>query len=116
MAKERKTVLSAVPSPVAITPDVEPAPASGSTTSRPAPSRAAREPVRRLKGRAPDPRETGAAAALYARVPENTKRNVDVAAAMLGCKLADVVAAVLAEAVDPKDAEKMAALERLVSR
>ncbi len=118
MAKERKTSLAAVPSPVAATDAPQPArqvaapPAVAATPT--VPTRAPRKS--RASRRAPDPRESGAAAALYARIPSSTKRNLDIAAAMTGADLATVVSAILGEYVDPQDPGKMDTLARLLAR
>lgn len=62
-----------------------------------------------------DARSSEHIAALYARVPATTKRRLDIATAMSGHSLSDVVTALLDEYVDPGDADKQAALERLLS-
>lgn len=117
MAKERKTSLAAVPSPVAAT-DAQPAPQAAAPPAVAAtPAVRTRAPRKsRGSGRAPDPRESRAAAALYARIPSSTKRNLDIAAAMTGADLATVVSAILGEYVDPQDPGKMDTLARLLDR
>lgn len=118
MAKERKTSLAAVPSPVAATDAPQPAPRAAEPPAvAAAPTAQARASRRsRASGHAPDPRESGAAAALYARIPSSTKRNLNIAAAMTGADLATVVSAILGEYVDPQDPKKMDALSRLLDR
>ncbi len=117
MAKERKTSLAAVPSPVAATDAPQPAPSAAGPAAATTPAVRTRAPRKaRASGRAPDPRESGAAAALYARIPSSTKRNLDIAAAMTGADLATVVSAILGEYVDPQDPGKMDTLARLLDR
>ena len=100
MAKERRARLAPRPAP-----DAAAAAAVGeasATTSAP-PRRARR-----------DTRSSEHIAALYARVPAATKRRLDVATAMTGRSLSEVVTALIDEYVDPGDADKQAALQRLL--
>jgi predicted DNA-binding protein len=96
--KKRRATLAPRPAPVATNrADVEASPVA------PAPPR-----VRR------DTRSSEEVAALYVRLPATTKRRLDVAAAMTGRNLSDVIAALLEQHVDPTDTRKQAALERLL--
>jgi hypothetical protein len=63
-----------------------------------------------------DPRASEHVAALYARVPAATKRRLDIAAAMMGCNLNEVVTALLDAHVDPTDVDKQRALQQLLAR
>ena len=96
--KKRRATLAPRPAPVAK--DVAPVEAP---VVAPAPRR-----VRR------DTRSSEEVAALYVRLPATTKRRLDVAAAMCGRNLSDVIAALLEQHVDPADPGKQAALERLL--
>ena len=97
--KKRRATLAPRPAPAAT--DVAPAAARPAVAS--APPR-----VRR------DTRSSEEVAALYVRLPATTKRRLDVAAAMTGRNLSDVIAALLEQHVDPTDRGKQAALERLL--
>jgi len=77
MAKERRARLAPRPAP-------EAAPAAIAEASAIAPAR-------------PDPRSSAHIAALYVRVPALTKRRLDVATAMTGRSLGEVVTALLDE-------------------
>jgi len=98
-AKKRRATLAPRPAPVAT--DVAPVKARPVVAS--APPR-----VRR------DTRSSDEVAALYVRLPATTKRRLDVAAAMTGRNLSDVIAALVERHVDPSDPGKQAALERLL--
>ena len=99
MAKERRARLAPRPAPVE---------AATATTVTQAPAQAPRR-VRH------DTRSSEHIAALYARVPTATKRRLDVATAMTGRSLSEVVTALLDEYVDPGNADKQAALQRLLA-
>ena len=87
-----------------------PAPVATDVAHDEAPPEVAPEPrsVRR------DTRSSEEVAALYVRLPATTKRRLDVAAAMIGRNLSEVIAALLEQHVDPTDRGKQAALERLL--
>jgi hypothetical protein len=101
MAKERRARLAPRPAPDAA--DV----AESLTAS---PSATAPRHSRR------DVRSSEHVAALYARVPAATKRRLDIATAMAGRNLSDVLTALLDAHVDPADANKQSALEQLLRR
>jgi hypothetical protein len=98
MAKERRARLAPRPAPDAAAVVVGEA-------SAPAPARRMRR----------DTRSSEHIAALYARVPAASKRRLDVATAMTGHSLSEVVTALLDEYIDPGDADKQAALQRLLA-
>ena len=97
MAKERRARLAPRPAPEAA------ATVESIAPSTPVPRRARR-----------DVRSTEHVAALYARVPADTKRRLDIASAMAGRNLSDVVTALLDAHVDPADPDKQFALEQLL--
>jgi hypothetical protein len=99
MTKQRRATLTplAAPGAPAAVASEAPAPAVGSRRGR------------------RDRRSSEAVAALYARVPASTKRRLDIAVAMTGRNLSDVVTALLDEHVDPSDPDKQAALEQLLN-
>jgi hypothetical protein len=99
MAKERRARLAPRPAPVE----------SGAATAVAQAPAAAPGRVRH------DTRSSEHIAALYARIPAATKRRLDVATAMTGRSLSEVVTALLDEYVDPGDADKQAALQRLLA-
>lgn len=100
-AGEKKRRATLAPRPAPVTTDV--AHVEAPPVVPPAPRR-----VRR------DTRSSEEVAALYVRLPASTKRRLDVAAAMCGRNLSEVVAALLERHVDPADPGKQAALERLL--
>lgn len=102
MAKERRARLAPRPAPDAA--DVAES-LTGSPPSVTAPRRSRR-----------DVRSSEHVAALYARVPTATKRRLDIATAMAGRNLSDVLTALLDAHVDPADANKQSALEQLLRR
>jgi len=99
-AKQRRARLAPRPAP-----DAAAAAVGEVSTPAPAAARAGRR----------DTRSSEHVAALYARVPTATKRRLDVATAMTGRSLSEVVTALLDEYVDPGDADKEAALQRLLA-
>lgn len=99
MAKERRARLAPRPAPV-------------ETTTATAVAQAPAPAPRRVRH---DTRSSEHIAALYARIPAATKRRLDVATAMTGRSLSEVVTALLDEYVDPGDADKQAALQRLLA-
>ena len=103
MAKERRARLAPRPAPDAAATATAAGDVALATSTRQA--RQARQ----------DARSSEHIAALYARVPTATKRRLDIATAMSGRSLSEVVTALLDEYVDPGDANKQAALERLLS-
>jgi predicted DNA-binding protein len=102
MPKERRVRLAPVPAP-----SVEP---SAALAAASVPGAATARRARR------DVRASEHVAALYARVPAETKRRLDIATAMTGRNLSEVVAALLEAHVDPADPAKQAALEELLRR
>ncbi len=98
-AKKRRATLAPRPAPV----PTDVAQVKARPVVAPAPPR-----VRR------DTRSSEEVAALYVRLPATTKRRLDVAAAMTGRNLSDVIAALLEQHVDPSDPGKQEALERLL--
>ena len=99
MAKERRARLAPLPPPVE----------SGAGTA------VAEVPAATTRRARHDTRSSEHIAALYARIPTATKRRLDVATAMTGRSLSEVVTALLDEYVDPGDADKQAALQRLLA-
>ena len=99
MAKERRARLAPRPAPVE----------NGAATA------VAQAPAATPRRARHDTRASEHIAALYARIPAATKRRLDVATAMTGRSLSEVVTALLDEYVDPGDADKQAALQRLLA-
>ena len=102
MAKERRARLTPRPAPEPSAPAV--AESGAATRAQAAPAARARRDVRSSEH----------VAALYARVPADTKRRLDVATAMAGRSLSEVVTALLDAHVDPADPAKQSALEQLL--
>jgi hypothetical protein len=104
MAKERRARLAPRPAPDA-TATATAAESSAAPAAQPSAIRTRR-----------DVRSSEHVAALYARVPAGTKRRLDIATAMSGRSLSDVVTALLDAHVDPTDPVKQSALEQLLKR